>query len=78
MVRIKQDYIDLPQFIAAGAPAERARYKSIDGVHRVDVEPIEPVYLIPETLWAQYLAQRAGLWAIVNRIEAIKVLEPTG
>jgi hypothetical protein len=80
MVRVIRDYLDAPQFIAAGdivgGPA--VRLKSIDGVHALAVEPDIPVYLIPEALWAQYLAQRAGLAAIVNRIEAIKMLEPNG
>jgi hypothetical protein len=78
MVRVKQDYIDAPEYVAAGdGPALAPRYKSIDGVHAVAVEPDSPVYLIPEALWAEYLAQRASLRAIVNRIEAIKMLEPT-
>jgi hypothetical protein len=78
MVRVKQDYLDQPEYVAAGdGPALAPRYKSIDGVHAVAVEPDAPVYLIPEALWAEYLAQRAGLRAIVNRIEAIKMLEPT-
>jgi hypothetical protein len=73
VVRVKQDYIDVPEYVSAGdGPALAPRYKSIDGVHLLAVEPDSPVYLIPETLWGEYLAARAGLRAIVNRIEAAK------
>jgi hypothetical protein len=78
VVRVKQDYIDVPEYISAGdGPALAPRCKSIDGVHLLAVEPDAPVYLISEALWSEYLAARASLRAIVNRIEALKILEPT-
>jgi hypothetical protein len=73
VVRVKQDYLDQPEYVSAGdGPALAPRYKSIDGVHLLAVEPDAPVYLISEALWGEYLAARGSLRAIVNRIEAAK------
>jgi hypothetical protein len=74
MVRIKRDYLELPQFVLA-SNVRREVLKSIDGLHALAVEPDEPVFLISEALWAEYLAVRAQLQTIIVRLEAAKMRE---
>jgi hypothetical protein len=74
MVRITRDYLELPQFVLA-SNVRREVLKSIDGVHAVAVEPDEPVFLVSEALWAEYLTARNQLQAIAFRLEAAKMRE---